>query len=186
MIKRIYIVSFPGTQRTTPNYVDICVRATMGTRALPIANPVTYGAANVTAPPANWAAACGDAAYYELRGRTLSIEHLFAAGAAGGFSERARLGFDLIVTPYGDWSSVQGLSPPSAQLSQSLLAAVGGDVGGAVPATNLADPTYGVVQSVIRIFTPRVGQTPILGKLVLVHFNIAERKDEDFSSVGGV
>jgi hypothetical protein len=186
MIKRTYVVSFPGTQRTSPNFIDICVRATMGTRALPVANPVTYGAANVTTPPLNWTAVCGDAAYYELRGRTLSVEHLFAAGAAGGFVERAHLGFDLIVTPYGDWSAVQGLSPPSAQLSQSLLAAVGGDVGGAVPATNLADPTYGVSQPVIRVFTPRIGPAPILGLNVLVHLNIAERKDEDFSGVGGV
>jgi hypothetical protein len=186
MIKRTYVVGFPVPQRTSPNFVDICVRAPMGTRTLPVANSITFGP-NVTPPPPNWIATCGDAAYYEIRGRTLSFEHLFAAGAAGGFTERAHLGFDLIVTPYGmSWAIAQGFSPPAAQLSQSLLAAVGGDFGNAVPATNLADPTYGVPQPVIRISVPRVGQTPLMGLAVLVHLNIAERKDEDFSSVGGV
>ena len=187
MIKRTYIVSLPTAQRTAPNYVDICVRATMGTRVRPVANPVTYGAANVTAPPAGWVAACGDAAYYELRGRVIPFERLFAAGAAGGFTPRVNLGFDLVVTPYSEWATVIDYSPPTAQLSQSLLAAVGGDTGGAVPATNLADPVYGVAQPVIRIFAPRNGEgAPLTNHLILVCFNIAERKDEDFSPVGGV
>lgn len=186
MIYRTYVVSLPTAQRTAPNYVDICVRATMGTRVLPVANPITYGAPNVTAPPAGWVAACGDAAYYEIRGRVVPCERLFAAGAAGGFTERTRLGFKLIVTPYGDWHSLTGYSPPAAQLSQSLWAAVGGDTGGAVPATNLADPVYGIAQPVIRVFAPRNGEGgPATALLMLVHFDIAERKDEDYSPVGG-
>ncbi len=185
MIRRTYIVSIPTSQRTIPQYVDICVRSGMGTRVLPVANPITYGAANVTAPPAGWVAACGDAAYYEIRGRVVPVERLFAAGAAGGFTERVRLGWKLVLTPYGDWGAAAGYSPLSAQLSQSLLAAVGGDVGGAVPATNLADPVYGVAQPVIRVFVPQIGETLLGGQILLVHFDIAERKDEDYSPVGG-
>ena len=185
MINRTYIVSFPTTQRVQAAYVDICVRATMGTRVLPVANPVTYGAGNVTAPPPGWAAACGDAAYYELRGRTLAFERLFAAGAAGGFTQRANLGFHLSVVPYGaSWASIDVSAIPPL-FSQSLLAAVGGDAGGAVPATNLADPVYGIAQPVIRVFTPVAGESAAAG-VVLVTLGIAERKDEDFSPVGGV
>jgi len=180
-------VSFPAAQRVSPAFIDICVQATMGTRPLPIANPATYGAANVTAPPAGWTAVCGDAAYYETRGRTLPFEHLFAAGAAGGFTQKTNLGFKLILTPYGVWMPAAAVSPPSALLSQSLLAALGGDVGGAITATNLADPVYGVAQPVIRVYAPYIGEG--LGYLtdvrMLVHFEVAERKDEDYSPVGG-
>lgn len=177
MIRRTYVVSLPNSQRTTPHFVDICVRSGMGTRLLPVANPITYGA-NVTAPPAGWVAACGDAAYYEIRGRVLPIERLFGVGAAGGFTERTRLGFKLVVTPYSDWGAAAGYSPASAQLSQTLWAAVGGDIGGAVPATNLADPVYGPV---IRVFTPQIGETLINSMLLLIHFDIAQQKDEDLT-----
>jgi len=179
MINRTYFVSLPTTQRTIPAFVDLCVRATMGTRLQPVANPVTYGAGNVTAPPTGWAAVCGDAAYYELRGRPLPFEHLFAAGAAGGFTQRLNLGFGLSVNLYGNWQ----LPTPTVQLSQSLLAAVGGDTGGAMPATNLADPVYGVAQPVIRVFSPT---NALQGLLTVINFSIAERKDEDFDQVGGV
>jgi len=179
MINRTYFVSLPTTQRTIPAFVDICVHAPMGTRTLPVANPVTYGAGNVTTPPVGWTAACGDAGYYELRGRTLPFEHLFAAGAAGGFTQRLNLGFVLSVSLYGNWQ----LPTPTVQLSQSLLAAVGGDTGGVIPATNLADPVYGVAQPVIRVYSPT---NALQGLLTVINFSIAERKDEDFSGVGGV
>ena len=185
MIHRTYVVNFPGAQRAQPVFVDICVRATMGTRPLPVADPATYGAGNVTPPPAGWVAVCGGAAYYELRGRTISFERLFAAGAAGGFTERARLGFHLSLTPYGDWTAFVAYSPPCVQLSQSLLAALGGDVGTAIPATNLADPVYGIAQPVIRVFVPRNGAAAHAVGPMLVNFSIAERKDEDFSPAGG-
>ena len=186
MINRTYIVSLPAAQRVAAAFVDICVQATMGTRLLPVANPATYGAANVTTPPTGWTAVCGDAAYYELRGRTLPFEHLFAAGAAGGFTQKCNLGFKLVVTPYGDWHTLLGFSPPSAQLSQSLLSAVGGDAGGAVPATNLADPVYGVAQPVVRVYAPQdVEPAPATGLLMVVHLEVNERQEEDFSPVGG-
>lgn len=185
MIHRTYFVYLPGTQRTAPNYVDICVRATMGTRALPVASVATYGAANVTAPPTGWVIACGDAAYYEVRGRSLPFDHLFVAGAAGGFVQRLNLGFELTVTPYGDWHSVIDFAPPSVQLSQSLLAAVGGDALPVIPANNLADPTYGVPQPVIRVYAPRDGEgDPVLDVLLLVCLKVSEKKDEDFTPFG--
>jgi hypothetical protein len=185
MINRTYVVTFPASQRTQVGSVDICVHASMGTRLLPVADPATYGAGNVTPPPAGWVAANGGAAYYELRGRTLNFEHLFAAGAAGGFTQRCNLGFTLALTPYGDWSQWFGYSFPSARLSQSLLAHVGGDTGGAIPASDLADPVYGVAQPVIRIYTPEA-QAGFAAGTMLVHLQIMERKDEDFSPVGGV
>lgn len=184
MIHRTYFVSFPVSQRTQAPFVDVCVQATMGTRLMPVADPATYGAGNVTPPPAGWVAVCGGSAYYELRGRTSRFERLFAAGAVGGFTQRCNLGFTLSITPFGDWSPWAGYTWPSCRLSQSLLAMVGGDVGGAIAANSLADPVYGVAQPVIRLYTP-AAQAGYLAGTVVVNFSIAERKDEDFSPAGG-
>lgn len=189
MIHRTYFVNIPTAQRSARATIDICVRATMGTRLLPVADPALYGAGNVTVPPAGWETACGGAAYYELRGRTLRVEQLATAGQAAGYVQRANLGFALSVTPYGgSWLAGAGdrILPCSAQLSASLLEHVGGDVGGAIPATDLADPVYGgIAQPVIRIFAPwDEGGVQVTGLLV-VNFDIAERKDEDYDNIGG-
>jgi hypothetical protein len=184
MINRTYIVNVPVAQRAQPDYVDICVRATMGTRLLPVADPATFGAANVTAPPSGWVAACNVAAYYEVRGRTLRLEHLFGEGAAAGFTQRTNLGFQLTVTPYGDHRAAT--SPPGgAILSQSLLAHAGGDAGTAIPATDLVDPVYGVAQPVIRLYVPKAMAAATDVGLFVVSLDIFERKDDDFDNVGG-
>jgi hypothetical protein len=184
MINRTYFVNVPAGQRTQPDYIDICVQATMGTRLLPVANPVTFGAANVTAPPNGWAAACGDAAYYEVRGRPLRLEHLFGEGVAAGYTQRTNLGFHLTVTPYGDHRGV-AVGPGGAILSQSLLAHAGGDVGTAIPATDLADPVYGVAQPVIRIYVPKSEGAAVDTGLFVVSLDVMERKDDDISNIGG-
>lgn len=186
MINRTYIAQFNTLGQGAPAILDICVQATMGTRLLPVADPVTYGAANVTAPPAGWVAANGNGAYYEVRGRTLSLEHLFGAGAAAGFVQRTNLGFHLTVTPYGSWLAQVGntVRLGGVQLSQSLLAAVGGDVGAAIAATNLADPVYGVAQPVIRIHAPNDGESQLASGLLVVSLLIAERKDDDYANIG--
>jgi hypothetical protein len=186
MINRTYVVNVPGSQRVQAPYIDICVRATMGTRLLPVADPVTYGAANVTAPPAGWVAACGGAAYYEIRGRTLRLEHLFGEGAAAGYVQRTNLNFDLTVTPYGDHRlGGAGAALGGAQLSQSLLEHVGGDVGTAIPATDLADPVYGVAQPVIRVHVPQIENLATDTGLLLVSLNIFEMGDDDVHKVKG-
>lgn len=178
MINRTYIVKTPTDQ----DYVDICVRSPTGSRAAPVANPLLY--AGVTPAPTGWAVVCGDAAYYEIRSRTLRIEHLAAEGVAGGYTQRTNLGFQLVVTPYGV-QTVQGLMAVmnGAQLSASLLAGVGGDAGGAIANTVLADPAYGPV---IRIFNPYMDvERSAFSAIYLVHFSIAERKDEDLCNIGG-
>jgi hypothetical protein len=176
MINRTYIVKTPSTRAT---FVDICVRATMGTRLAPVADPATY--VHATPAPSGWAAACGDAAYYEIRGRTLRLEHLFAEGAVGGFTPRVALGFNLSVVPYGVTAGVTS-AVSGVQLSQSLLAAVGGDVDTAIAAANLADPAYGPV---IRLSIPLVGYgNPQVAALYVVSFSVAERKDDDYDNLG--
>jgi hypothetical protein len=189
MINRTYVVKLPSNQRQA-NYVDICVQATMGTRLAPVADPTTYPGA--TPPPGagpgtNWIAACGNAAYYEVRGRTLRLDHLRGEGAAAGFVQRTNLGFHLSVAPYGDWSNMWFFALlAGAQLSQSLLEYVGGDTcgAGAIPATNLADPGYDTPQPVIRIYSLNEFSSLENGGLVLVNFDVMERKDEDFCHIG--
>lgn len=183
MINRTYVMSVPGAQRTQPNFVDICVQATMGTRLLPVADPVTFGAANVTTPPPGWVVACGAAAYYEVRGRTLRLEHLFGEGIAAGFTQRANLGFKLTVTPYGSHLTATG-PVGGAILSQSLLAHAGGDGGTAIQTTDLADPVYGIAQPVIRVYVPKTQGTATDTGLFLVSLDIAERKDDDYDNIG--
>jgi hypothetical protein len=45
----------------------------------------------------------------------------------------------------------------------------------------LADPAYGPV---IRVFSPAEWGVEHVNNLFIVHFSIAERKDEDFSNIG--
>jgi hypothetical protein len=178
MINRTYIVKTPTDQP----FVDICVRSPTGSRAAPVANPLLY--LGVTPPPTGWAAVCGDSAYYEIRSRTLRIEHLAVEGVAGGYTQRTNLGFILSVTPYGV-QLVQGLMAVmnGAQLSSSLLAGVGGDAGGAIANTVLADPAYGPV---IRIFNPYEDvERSSFASIYVVNFSIMERKDEDLCNIGG-
>jgi hypothetical protein len=186
MINRTFIVKTPIEPAT---YVDICVQATMGTRTAPVANPALFPpGSSITPPPVGWAAACGDGAYYEVRGRPLRCEHLAGVGVAGGFTQRANLGFILSLVPYGNptilanWAVADGV-----QLSASLLATVGGDNGGAgaIATTVLADPVYGVAQPVIRVFSPVFGGEGAANKLYVVSFSVAERKDDDYSNLGG-
>ena len=183
MINRTYIV-YPPTDR---EYIDICVRANTGTRLAPVADPLTFPGA--TPPPTGWVAACGTGAYYEIRGRTIPFQALAAVGAAGGFTQRTNLGFILSMTPYGQ-QILAGQGPIVAiqngvLLSASLLAAVGGDTGGAIPSIILADPTYGVAQPVIRVFSPyEINTEGNLHNCYVLNFSILERKDEDFSPVG--
>jgi hypothetical protein len=174
MINRTYIVKTPSARAL---FTDICLRSPMGTRLAPVADTATYPGS--TPPPAGWVAACDDGAYYEVRGRPLRFEHLFAEGAVGGFTSRFNLGFHLSIVPYGVSagvaSAITGVLP-----SQSLLAAVGGDVDGAIAASNLADPAYGPV---IRVYNPTFSQGQV-SALYVVSLSIAERKDDDFSNIG--
>lgn len=179
MILRTYVVKTPDTDP----YIDICVAAPMGTQAKPVANPGLYAPGAVTSPPAGWVQPPGvgnsSGAYYELRGRSLRLE---ARAGQQGFTPRANLGFHLIVTPYGEQTV-----PPTTnfnngvQLSASLLAALGGDAGGVIPAATFADPSYGPV---IRLFTLVSINSRLGNPLCLVHFGIAENKDEDFQTLG--
>jgi hypothetical protein len=198
MINRTYVVKTPSSSRDA--FIDICVRATMGTRLAPVAHPGLFPpGASITPPPADWAVACGDGAYYEIRGRTLCFEHLSGEGAVGGFTQRTNLGFILSVTPYGAPNLGAGIATLTTTLganvisaiahgtvlSASLLAAVGGDTAGAIPNTVLADPVYGVAQPVIRIFKPaEINTEGQVSQLYIVNLSIAERKDEDYDNTG--
>jgi hypothetical protein len=191
MIHRTYVVKTPSGSINA--FVDVCVQAPMGTRLAPVTDPsVLPPGTPVTLPPTGWAGNFGDAAYYEIRGRTLRLERL---AGANGFTQRTNLGFALVLTPYGaiDHSLDREFSlwniSGGVQLSQSLLAAVGDGL--AIPTTNLADPIYGSAQPVIRVFAPlTVTGDPLAQsegrsfQIYLVHFLIAENKDEDWSPLG--
>jgi len=178
MINRTYVVKPPTG--ASP-FVDICVASPTGSQVLPVCNPAFYAAAN-TPPPAGWAAVNGDAAYYEIRSRVVRLEHLASAGAAGGFAPRCRLGYTLSIYPVAGYDVFQ---MPSVILSASLYGTLGGDANipvPAIPLNQLADPAYGPV---IRIYGPD-RQSIAAEAVYMVHFSIFERKDEDFSPVGGV
>jgi hypothetical protein len=174
MINRTYIVKTPTGQAL---FTDICLRSLMGTRLAPVADPLTYPGS--TPPPAGWVAACGDGAYYEVRGRALPFDHIFAEGTAGGFTQRLNLGFHLSIVPC---RSVAGITSAitNVLLSQSLLSAVGGDTGGAIVTASLPDQAYGPV---IRVYNPIATPAPVSG-LYMVSLSIAERKDDDYDNTG--
>jgi hypothetical protein len=111
--------------------------------------------------------------------------YLVSEGVAQGYTQRANLGFKLTVTPYGDHTTSVPSAGGGAILSQSLLEHVGGDPAPAIPATDLADPTYGVVQPVIRLYVPKSQEGVALDPgLFLVSLDIAERKDDDYDHTG--
>jgi len=189
MINRTYVVKTPSASRA--GYVDICVQAAMGTRTAPVADPSFLPPGSpITAPLPGWATDCGDGAYYEIRGRTLRLEHLAVDGVSGGFTPRANLGFILTLTPYSS-PILQDFGPISAvadgiQLSASLFGVVGGDAGGAIPTVVFNDPVYGSSQPVVRVYAPvELNAEGPLSKIYIVNFSIMERNDEDYSSIGG-
>ena len=179
MIYRTYVVKTPDTDP----FIDICVAATMGTQAKPVASPGLYPPGTVTPPPAGWVSPPGagnsSGAYYELRGRSLRLE---ARAGQTGFTPRANLGFQLVVTPYGAQTLPFTMALTNGvQLSASLLAALGGDSGAVIPLAAFPDPSYGPV---IRLFTPTSENSRLGNPLCLVHFSVAENKDEDFQTLG--
>jgi hypothetical protein len=157
MINRTYVVKMPeSASGTTP--LDILVESAPGTQAAPI----TFGTG----------------LYYEVRGRTLRFEQrkLTSAGNANSaWSPRARLGFSLTVTPFGN-AALQ-TDAPDTFLSASF---------GTFAATGMVLPAVAVPDSVsggplIRL----VGGASTADKFYLVTLLIAEDKDEDRSPSGG-
>jgi len=178
MINRTYICKLDSSIAT----LDIMVRDLAGTQALPVASAAAYGAANVTAAPADWIALCLTGAYYEVRGRTLRLEQLAAAGAAAGFVPRTRLGWDISVYPivHAALNGNSGLLP-TIGLSASLAAEFG-DAAVITEPTVFPDPTYGPV---IRLITTDDLIEQDRPRICVVHLSLPERKDEDFSNIGG-
>lgn len=183
MIHRTYIVKLSSEDIRGFLGLDIVV-AVPGTRLLPVADPGSYGAGNVTAPPAGWVAANGpDAAYYEIRGRALRLEQV--AGQAG-FTPRLNLGFHLSVTALNDAAGNAGQfggvnQVPYVTLSESLAPPPGANaaIWGAY-VNPLPDPAYGPVIRLWNAISLHSEASPIY----LVDFRIAENKDEDFNTLG--
>jgi hypothetical protein len=136
-----------------------------------------------TAPPAGWGAANGANWYYEVRGRALRIEKV--AGVAG-FTPRTNLGYHLSIVALQDHTAsgdnhnllpYLGLSAslaPAPAISPNL-------VGIAAYNVALPDPAYGPV---IRVYNSTEFAPRGDWMLYQVDLQIAENKDEDFSTLG--
>lgn len=173
---RTYIVKMPTSQGST-SLLDIIVEGPVGSASAPVAGAGVAGPK--TAPPAGWVGEA-DGAYYEWRGRTLRIPVRFAAGAAGGFVPRFRLGWKLAVYKLGD-PDIFGAAL-DIFYSQSLLgAALPTAFAGA--AAVIPDPTYGPVIRLRWGLPPNGGVTPVY---FAVHLDVFEAKDEDRDGTGSV
>lgn len=183
MIHRTYVVRLPPANRDMAYLPCDIVLAVPGSYAAPVADAATYVGATVTAPPAGWVAACGAAAYYELRGRALRLEQV--VGQAG-FTPRTRLGFHLSILtlqePAGGARQFTNYDQvPFASLSASLSLPPGSSaaIWGSY-ANVFTDPSYGPV---IRIWNQAELHSEA-DPIYLVNFQIAENKDEDFETLG--
>ena len=187
MIHRTYICRLRPFIDGFPN-LDIMMNVP-GSRAAPVLNPTHYPAGTpYTAASAAWAAKNGANWYYEVRGRALRIEKL--AGTAG-FTPRTNLGHHLSIIALQDLAATgdNGNLLPNVTLSESLAPAPAisanlvPDVPGSTYALPLPDPAYGPV---IRIWnTPKL--SPEQDKnwmLYQVDLQIAENKDDDFTTLG--
>ena len=160
MISRTYICRMPNS---TGVPLDIAVQNAPGARNAPVG---TGGAA----------ASAANGAYYELRNRVIRFPVLAAAGAAGGFVARARLGWRLSLYRYGATTLVPGVLL-SASIINSLSSTEGG--GPIIAPAALADPGYGPT---IRL----INDDTLIQGIVIVHFGIFENKDEDRDPSGSV
>jgi len=181
MIHRQYVCKLAVVGETFPP-LDIMVQMP-GTYLAPVDNPALFVGIG-TAAPAAWQALCGANWYYEVRGRSLRIEHLAAAGAAAGFTPRMRLGAPISIIPLDDQAGLAGVTgaiPPvsiSASLAPNPISAValGAEIG-AFP-----DPAYGPV---IRLRNAAVLYGAQRGNIYfLVSLGLAENQDEDGSNLG--
>ena len=153
MISRTYVVLMPASSATTP--LDILVQNSPGTQAVPIV-------------------AGGDGAYYELRGRALRIPVLAAAGAAGGFVPRLRLGFSVAVVRI---NSAIVTDLPGVKLSASLISLASTDSGPTIAVPAFPDPNG---LPAIRL----TGGAGTSGGFFLVSLRLNEAKDEDREGTG--
>ena len=179
MINRVYVVQLaPGSQQGTWLDLDICVAGPVGSLTAPVRDIASFPGLACTTPPAGWVANCGASQYFELRGRTLRLETLFGAN---GFTPRSNLGAIVSVSMYyrGAGSIPTYLVPPF-QLSASL--AYTGTTPLALPV--FADPAYGPV---IRLHNDGALQDVAdpSGAVYIVNFSLPQRKDEDYTAVGG-
>jgi hypothetical protein len=175
----------PQGSREQNNYppLDIVV-AVPGLPSAPVADATLYPPGSViTTPPAGWAAANLNGAYYEIRGRSLRLEQVVGQT---GFAPRTRLGFHLSIAPWAD----------------GVVESVGADYGGLIPSiilsnslsqvginsltlgsgAALVDPAYGPVIRINNdvLLHPGDRITP----LWIVNLQIQETKDEDFTGSG--
>lgn len=167
MIFRTYFVVMPTNPGSMPN-LDIVLRGPMGTMATPMSIANANG-------PAGWqvfGAVNGDGQVAEWRGRPVPIDVLFAAGAAGGFVARFRLGWMLSALP-ADSSSDGCLVAPTIIYSASLL----GTVAAPFNLTQIADPAYGPV---IRL----LNSPDISGRPFIVQLGVAQARDDDRDDTG--
>jgi len=172
-----------------PGSCDIIV-ALPGSRALPVAGSAIYPGAAVTEPPAGWLVQCGNAAYYEVRGRSLPLP---TEVGDPGFAPRVQLGGYISVVGLQSPNdaaaqlSGEGVQIPFVSLSASLSANIGTAANAAIwgdYVNTFADPSYGPVIRVWNSFTLHTDDGELEDPLYLVSVGIAEIKDEDFEASG--
>jgi hypothetical protein len=137
MFHRTYLVKMPTVSGTMP-YLDIILEGPVGSADAPV--KVAGGG---TTPPAGWQVfglVTGDGQFFEWQGLTLRFETLEADGDAGGFTPRARLGYNVSLFSSDTGSDGCNIIPPTA-LSGSLL----GDLAAPFNVATFTDPSYGPV-----------------------------------------
>jgi len=190
MIHRTYIAKLSPEEEGDPSPFNLDIMVTLpGTRLAPVADPSSFPPGTlITVPPPAWILACGDGAYFELRGRAIPFEKF--AGVSG-FTPRTNLAYHLSIAvlqePGG--TGQQGIPGagmlPLVSLSASLATPPSGNatVFG-VYADPFPDPGYGPV---IRLWNNPLLHTMDVENndaIYLVNFMIAENKDEDYNVVG--
>lgn len=157
MISRLYIVKMPTEVSTNP--VDILVETNPGSQGAPVVSG-------------------SDGAYYEWRGRPLSLPN--PASDPTTFIPRFRLGFEVSVTPYG---TAMSEAVPSVQLSASLASVSSTDVGPTISVPAFPDPAGGAAIRLIGGVDGGTGVTTA-GRVFMVSVQIPEAKDEDRNPTG--
>ena len=151
MISRTYVVLMPsGEAASTP--VNIFLQDDPGTIDAPVSQ--------------------GSAAYFEVRGRPVRFETVFADGVANGFVPRLALGYSLSVTPLVSAATPIAASVPAVALSQSLVPDQS-----ILTVPVLADPS-GMPAIQLQ------GSSDTQSHVVLVSLQIMEAKDDDRTGNG--
>lgn len=190
MIHRQYVVKLPIPIEQLAGSCDIIVELP-GSYTNPVADGIgAYPGATVTQPSAAWIAQCGDAAYYEIRARSIPLEMIVGDP---GFTPRTRLGGYISVVGLQSPNNLArqlagaGIQIPFVSFSESLARQMGTAANAMIWGdyiNTFADPAYGPVIRIWNSASLHTADPEMENPIYLVSFGLAEAKDEDFEASG--